>query len=645
MVFGTESPVRDESASIAAGQQDENDSLGSKIEVDAGRELAGLDAKGSAEGKAGKSDSRDGTEYGTNSDTPTSKTAGVLSNDELWKKSLAWKRAAQATGIQNGAQASKTANTTSHDSKVAIPVDVTPNSVSGTCVGTDVTQEAAVSTVSSVARSLPVVLPTPPAEAVQPSAEQGLLSKLPARLGLFIGQNAKVYATIRDGEKQYALPVSGRALKNHLRKIGLKAGAHLNKKDLNEIVDYLQAYAEDAGVRKTVWLRVAPIEGGIEIYLGDDAQTIVRITAGKVEVAATGSEMLFLRPLHMLPIAYPAAVGNVDLLKNHVHLRPASYKSWLGWVTYIIATPKLSTSKFPILALIGGMGTCKSSLARLSLKVIDPSSIGIQKLHGTARDLAIASQNNHVLAYDNMRAISADMSDTLCMASTGGMFSTRQLYTDDEQSAINIHVALILNGIHSFVDQPDLSQRVVPLFLEPILETLRKSERELDTALEGDLPAIQRGLYDLIAKIFEQLPNATVTHSERMIDFVRWLAAFERVDGVQAGTYQAEYSNTLKQGQLDTLQENALATAIMDLAESSPGGIWSGTPAQLFATLDFAATAGMKRSKDWPNHVIAMSKRLLTLQAGLLTQGVSVQLSRGKNRMVTVTAVEVNNEV
>ncbi len=119
----------------------------------------------------------------------------------------------------------------------------------------------------------------------------------------------------------------------------------------------------------------------------------------------------------------------------------------------------------------------------------------------------------------------------------------RKLYTDEDQHVIPLHGAILLNGIYAFIDQPDLAQRSLPLRLEPLPEGRRKSEEDLRRELEADLPVIMRGLFDLIAKIQACLPDAKVTNPQRMIEFVRWLAAMEMVDGTPAGIYQDVYAD------------------------------------------------------------------------------------------------------
>jgi hypothetical protein len=249
----------------------------------------------------------------------------------------------------------------------------------------------------------------------------------------------------------------------------------------------------------------------------------------------------------------------------------------------------------------------------------------------------IAAQNSHLLCFDNVRGFKPAMADLMCVAATGGALTARQLYTDADQQVHHLHVALVLNGIHSFVEQPDFAQRCLPLELLPIPESNRKSEADFVREFQADLPAIQRGLFDLIAKILTHLPTAEVTNPQRMIDFVKWLAAMEKVAGAPPGVYQDVYADAVQQGQLESLLDNTLAAAIVEFADSERSGEWSGTPSDLLGKLNGRAPRGTLRSRDWPQNAIALSKRLRPLQASLLSQGILVELHRGKHRGITIT--------
>ncbi len=489
---------------------------------------------------------------------------------------------------------------------------------------------------------------------VEPSAESinTQLIEVPARFpnnlaknaGLFLGQNGRPYLQLNDTPNPVVVVVGSKKANNLIRQLGQREGVTLRKSDLNDINHILQAEAETAGKKGDVWYRVAPICNGVEIDLGDEQHTRVRIAEGKVDVVAKGSDTYFFRTQVSKPMVLPAAVGNLNLLKKYLNLHPVQMLLFTAWVSYTLAHPKVPTSKFVIMVLQGNQGSGKSFLCWIILMLLDPSILGVQLMPSNPKDLSIAAQNAHVLCYDNMREITQSMSDVLCTAATGGVISNRQLYTDSDLNVLQLHVTLVLNGIHSFVDQPDLAQRCLPLTLLPFNEGNRKSESQLTREFLQDLPAIMRGLFDLIAKIFTHLPTARITNSERMIDFVHWLAAMEQVDGENAGRYQALYSDVLKQGQLDTILDNPLAAVVMDFAHEVKGGAWTGTPTDLMSALNKMVSPDTKRSKEWPQNSIALSKRLHPLEASLRTQGVTVEFARGKERTISIVSTHTNSK-
>jgi N-acetyl-beta-hexosaminidase len=123
-----------------------------------------------------------------------------------------------------------------------------------------------------------------------------------------------------------------------------------------------------------------------------------------------------------------------------------------------------------------------------------------------------------------------------------------------------------------------------------------------------------------------------------MIDFVYWLAAMEKVNKVPAGVYQSVYSERMNDDQLDTLLDNTLAARLVEFAQTQEGQDWEGTPAELLMKLEDTVSTRIIHSKDWPRNPIALSKRLVSLKASLQSQGISVELHRGKQRLITIKA-------
>ena len=455
-----------------------------------------------------------------------------------------------------------------------------------------------------------------------------------------MGSDGHAYLGIVDEGNAQALQIGRKPTNLFLRQFAAQSGNRLKPNELKAINDELTEHAELSGVVREVFHRVAHTEDGIELDVGDDRHTRIRITPGKVEIITEGSETFFNRTPSMRPFVLPADGGDIGLLDKYLNLHPADIVLLMGWLSYTLAHPKVPATNYVILVLQGDQGSGKSLLCRIIQWLTDPNVVGVQAFPRQHKDLVVAAQHAHVLFFDNLREIRPLMADTLSIAATGGSVTARRLYTDAEQHVHPLHVALVLNGIHSFIEQSDLAQRCLPMHLRTLDETNRRSEAAFLQAFQADLPRIFRGLLDLIAQIMTHLPSVEVTNPERMIDFVRWLGAMEKVYDAPAGVFQTQYSSALNEGMLDSLQENPLATVVMAFAEDLPDGQWTGTPTELLQALNLR-TGGS--SRDWPQNPIALSKRLRSLQSALQRQGIDVQLSRGKERRVTITKMEGNH--
>jgi hypothetical protein len=466
-------------------------------------------------------------------------------------------------------------------------------------------------------------------------ASPAIFVKLKKSFKLVTSQNGCAFAIFSFGNNCYALKIGEKRLNAIIQNL---AGKRLTKNELAEINDYLIAKAEESGQITNVYSRVAPSENGIEIDVADTNNTRIKLTANGVEIITDGSTIPFFKNPLAKPMVMPAEKGCLNLLKKYVNLNTFDFLLFIAWLSYTLAHPKISTNKFVILVLIGDGGAGKSFLCEnVIIPLLDPSSVKVQKFPRTDKDLAIATQNAHISCFDNIRNFSTDMSDNLCIASTGGVITSRKLYSDGDQNLLMLHTALVLNGIHSFVTEPDLAQRCLTLHMKVMPADARRSESEMLEEFHKDLPAIFRGLLDLIADVFKHLPNVTVTNAERMIDFSTWLAAMELVHNAPAGAYQDLYSTMLNEAQLDTLVSNPLAAAIIQFTKNKnnfTNGKWTGMPSELLEELE--SLQSNIRYSDLPTNPIALSKRLTPIRSALLTQSIRVEFSRGKHRTISI---------
>jgi len=218
--------------------------------------------------------------------------------------------------------------------------------------------------------------------------------------------------------------------------------------------------------------------------------------------------------------------------------------------------------------------------------------------------------------------------------------SSRKLYSDAEESILIIHVAIVLNGIHSFVTEPDLSDRCITLDLDPISAAHRQEESVITRDLQEKLPGIFRGLIDLAAQALKVERSVEVPIKGRLADFSRWLAALEVAAKLEPTSLQQLYADNTKQAQLETIQGNPLGSEILIFAKKEDH--WKGTPTELLTELVSTATASgdSTRRQSLPRSASALSKQLAALAAPLKHQGVDIEFSRGKERQITITDLE-----
>ena len=487
-----------------------------------------------------------------------------------------------------------------------------------------------------------------PERTAQPSATHG--RSVPVTLADYIpglaGEAFSDIGVVRDpsgpayfrfGDETTVCEIDGPQSVTRLQQRAYEGGRLIRPQELREMLDVAKTIARVAAPVRKVWHRVAEIEQGAVIDLGTDDHTRVRVTAGNVEIGQGESSTLFHRPDSMRAMFVPADHGDSRLLDPFVNLPDAGRILLRGHVSYVLTHAKTPRWSFPILVLGGGEGVGKSTLSRRIKRMVDFSSIDIMTLPRTERDLAIAIQPSHLTIFDNVRAIKPHMADALCVAATGGVVTTRQLYTDAGLVTLNLHGAVILNGIHARADEMDMASRVLPLTLLPLDEKHRRTESELDAEFERDGPRILRGLLDLAAGIFKELPSVVPKYPERMLDYVTWLGGMERVEGVAAGTYQRMYSAALQRGMLESLEENVLAMAVMELVAGDRRDWWTGTPADLLKVLTSAVDHRTAYSREWPINAIALSRRLRSLVPALRRQRIDVQFPRGHERKISIS--------
>ena len=292
---------------------------------------------------------------------------------------------------------------------------------------------------------------------------------------------------------------------------------------LNAALNVLEAQAQFDGPQRKVSVRVAEQDGLIYLDLADEFWRCIEIGANGWRIAED-PPVRFRRSAGMQPLPLPLRGGSIDSLAPFLNL--ASENDFVLVVAWLLGALRAG-GPYPVLAIAGEQGSAKTVLSKLLRALIDPSVAPVRALPRDERELFISASNGHVLAFDNLSGLPPWLSDTLCRLTSGGAFSTRRLFTDQDEILFAAARPVILNGIEDIITRPDLADRAILLMLAPIAERQRRPETALWREFELARPHILGALLDAAAHGLQMLPQVRLQWLPRMADFALWVAACE----------------------------------------------------------------------------------------------------------------------
>ncbi len=421
---------------------------------------------------------------------------------------------------------------------------------------------------------------------------------------------------------------------------------------INSALDLFEAQAQFEGPECPVHVRLAEQRGHIYLDLADECWRAVEIRPDGWRVMGS-PPVRFRRAAGMLPLPVPQAGGSIEELASFLNVR--NRNDFMLVVAWLLATLRVG-GPYPVLAISGEQGSAKTVLSKLLKDLIDPNVAPVRALAREERDLLIAANNSHVLAFDNLSGLPHALSDAFCRLATGASFGLRQLYTDADEVLFQAARPILLNGIEDVINRPDLADRTLFLTLPAIADHRRRSERQLWRDFEVARSRILGSLLEAAAYGLRNLPGIYLERLPRMGDFALWATACETAFW-PAGTFARAYQTNRRAAIEDLIELDPVAARIREIMANR--STWTGSASDLLrAGADLTGPGLPSGAAAWPKNPRALAGRLRRAQPFLRALGIELAFNRegrtgtrvirirtrGENTVSTVSSVRDNDQ-
>lgn len=349
-------------------------------------------------------------------------------------------------------------------------------------------------------------------------------------------------------------------------------------KDMNSAQALLAARAREEGAEATIFRRVAFHEDAWWIDLTDAAGRVVRITADGWTVETARMRPIFRRFPGMASLPVPQPGGDIAPLWRFANIPEDKRGLVLAWIIQAL----MPAAAYPVLELTGEQGCAKSSTQEFLRALIDPNTAPLSTLPDKLETLFLLAHNAHVVSLENVSSLKADIQDALCCLSTGGAYSVRAMYKNEDICHLLALAPVMLNGIGAPVTRQDLVERTLHIELPAITRRCAKSDMAQD--FETARPGIFGGLLDLFAATLALLPDIEIAPEDlpRMADFARIGEAVYRASGRKPGEFLADYRKAELADVLLTIEASPVGMALLAWLKAHPNG-YAGPIGQLHA--------------------------------------------------------------
>ena len=428
------------------------------------------------------------------------------------------------------------------------------------------------------------------------------------------------------------LPIDGSRFKRYLFKLYYDTCDNkiANTDAINNAIQILGANAIFEGKTIPLHLRVAwsnnEIKDTIYYDLADDKRRCIKITKGNGwKIVDNQFEVLFRRYKHQAsqidPVPYDNDNKVLDKFIDSLNIKNKNHKLLVKiWIISLL----IPDIPHPMLLPYGEKGSAKSTLQKKIQLLIDPSKLNGLSLSNDKTEFIQQISHNYLCCYDNVRREPAWLSDEACRATTGGAFSKRKLYTDDEDILYQYKRILSFSGINIIFTQEDALDRSIKVELERLKDTETIPEDKIYDDLKQQIPNILGYIFDVVAKALEIKDSVNLTKLPRMADFALCGEAIARALGNEPLEFLDVYIENIGQQNIEIIEASPFADAISKFIDYEKQS-WISSPTIFINHLKVFADDNNIDSIKFPKSPQAISRRLNKIKSNL-REGLEIEV-------------------
>lgn len=402
----------------------------------------------------------------------------------------------------------------------------------------------------------------------------------------------------------------------------------VNNSLMSTVVSTIDAEANFNGTEIKVHERITFHNNEMYYHLGE--QQSIKINSMDWNVQEE-SPLLFREYSHQEKQVLPVRKDSLYLLDMYKYINIEDESQIL---LYLFTLVSLFIPGFPhpLIVFSGEKGSSKTTLAKMTKELVDPSKLQVLSIPKSQAVLAQILQHHNFMCFDNVSSLTNQLSDSLCRAVTGEGFSKRKLYTDDEDVIYNYQRSVSMTCINLPIINADLLDRSLIFEMAPIKNSERKTEQELWESFRKDKPAVLGEIFSIISRALRIKDRLKMNNYPRMADFALWGTAICIAMGYNEHVFMDAYTVNLEMQNSHALNASPVGTLITALMNNQD--YWEGSPTTLLRELERIASLEMINTKysNFPTDSRWLWRRIKDVKSNLEKAGIFIRKDDSKRR-------------